>query len=216
MSTRTARRVDRTVEKMLRHSAKASGLSHGTGGTASTAAQALEHMSELQKRIARGDLTGVESLVERLKGNASEPGTRGKQQKHSKPSLRSFGMLAAGGVVAMAVLGGLFVQATAHRSHSVSGTLTLDRQALSNTDLAFQLHGAGREPIRVTTGSDGSFGIESIEAGEYAVFLSPSDSGIKLPKKYLSPKTTPFRIKVTQDLSGLRMTAVSEKSRRGR
>ncbi|MFM7033888.1 MAG: hypothetical protein ACKOYJ_01665 [Planctomycetia bacterium] len=216
MSTRTARSVDRTVEKMLRCSAKASVVNHGTGGTASTAAQALDHFSEIQKRIARGDLTGAESLVERLKGNASGPQTQGKQQKQSSSSLRSFAMLVAGGIVAASVVGGFLVQATARRSHSVSGTLTLDRNALSNVDLAFQRHGTGHDPIRVTTGSDGSFTIESIQAGEYAVFLSPSEPGVKLPKKYFSPQTTPFRIHVSQDLSGLRMVALSEKKRHGR
>ena len=65
MATRTARSVDRTVDKMLRQMAQSSKAAAGSSASSSTAAQALEQMAQIQKRIARGDTDAAQFLIER-------------------------------------------------------------------------------------------------------------------------------------------------------
>lgn len=222
MASRTTRSVDRTVQKMLRRMDQASAAAVHAGASASTAAHALKHMAEIQKRLTRGDLDGAQKLAEKVANRHDHVDARGglsARASKGSPSVRwsrsVVGMLAAGGIAATVLVGSVFAQTFARRSHSVSGVITLDRQPLSNIELTFLPWPEVREPVRVMTSEKGTYSIESLPAGEYVIFMSPSDSNVKVPKKYLSPRTTPFRLKLIRDLSDLRMAAVSGKPKRG-
>jgi hypothetical protein len=221
MATRSARSVDRTVDQMLRQMAKTSKAGAGSSGSSSTAAQALAQMAEIQKRIARGDTDAAQFLIER----ASRPKTAeglAEDRREKLEALKSQAatngglgssknLLAAiaGGAALLLVVGVVGISSL-FAGHSVAGSVMLDRKPLSKIEIAFHPKSGDGQPIRVTTCERGTFKIGSLPAGEYAIFVSPSDLDIKLPRKYLSPETTPFRLKLTKDRSDLRMLAVSE------
>lgn len=221
MATRTARSVDRTVDKMLRQMAQSSKAAAGSSASSSTAAQALAQMAEIQKRIARGDTDAAQFLIEKASQPKSVEGAvedrREKLQALKSQAAANSGlgspknMLAAiaGGVSLLLVLGIVGISSL-FAGHSVSGSVMLDRKPLSNVEIAFHPKSGAGEQIRVRTCPRGTFKISSLPAGDYAIFVSPSDSELKLPKKYLSPETTPFRLKLTKDRSNLRMLAISE------
>lgn len=222
MDSRTTRSVDRTVQKMLRRMDLASTVAASNGASASTAAHALKHMSEIQKRLTRGDIDGAQKLAEKVAVRddtvGSKQGTIRRPLRDSSTPRRPLSfvaMIAAGGIAATLLVGSVFAQTFARRSHSVSGIITLDRQPLPNVELTFQRWPEDREPVRVMTSEKGRYAIEALSAGEYVIFVSPGDSGVTVPKKYLSPRTTPFRLKLARDLSDLQMLAVSGKPKRG-
>jgi hypothetical protein len=224
MATRTARSVDRTVDKMLRQMAQSSKASAGASGSSSTAAQALAQMAEIQKRIARGDIDAAQFLIEKAKQPKTAEGlAEDRQEKLEalKSQAAANGGLGnsknlmaaiAGAAALLLVLGGFGISAL-FGGHSVSGTVMLDKKPLSRVEIAFHPKSGGGEPIRITTCERGTFKINSLPAGDYAIFMSPSDIDVKLPRKYLSPETTPFRLKLTKDRSNLRMLAESDSTR---
>lgn len=217
MSTRTARSVDRTVQKMLRQMEAYTATPTISGGSAATAAQALAQMAEIQKRIARGDTDAAQFLSARLaESKASEegPGAARIGGTNNGTSASHFPMAACAaiaGVAALLLVGLCVGFSSLGSSHSVSGTVMLDKEPLSNVELAFQPKSGSGDPIRVTTTDQGTFSIDSIPAGDYAIFLSPGGTSPKVPKRYLAPESTPFRLKLTKDRSDLRMIASSGK-----
>ena len=224
MATRTARSVDRTVDKMLRKMAQSSQAAANSSASSSTAAQALAQMAEIQKRIARGDTDAAQFLIEKASQQKTAEGLA-EDRREKLAALKSQAaangglgssknLLAAiaGGAALLLVLGAVGISSL-FAGHSVSGSVMLDRKPLSNVEIAFHPKSGDGEPIRVTTCERGTFKISSLPKGDYAIFVSPDDSDLKLPKKYLSPETTPFRLKLTKDRSNLRMLAVSEPQR---
>jgi hypothetical protein len=221
MATRTARSVDRTVDKMLRQMAQSSKASAGASGSSSTAAQALAQMAEIQKRIARGDTDAAQFLIEKATQTKTAEGIAGdrreklealKSQAAAKAGLgNSKNLIAAiaGSAVLLLLLGGVGISSL-FSGHSVSGTVMLDRKPLAQVEIAFHPKSGVGEPFRITTCDRGTFKINSLPTGDYAIFVSASDMDMKLPKKYLSPETTPFSLKLTNDRSDLRMLAVSD------
>lgn len=224
MATRTARSVDRTVDKMLRRMAKSSNASANSSGSASTAAHALAQMAEIQKRLARGDTDAAQFLIEKaseaktaegLVDNRREKLQALKSQAAANGALGSSKNLLAAiaGSLSLLLVLGLVGVSLLFTGHSVSGSVTLDSTPLSRVEIAFHPKTGDGDPVRVTTCERGTFKISSLPTGDYAIFMSTSDLDRKIPKKYLSPETTPFRLKLTKDRSNLRILAVSEPQR---
>lgn len=211
MSTRTARRVDRTVEKMLRRMGPSAQVSLDSSGSASSAAQALAQMAEIQKRIARGDVDGAKKIASQGIGSAPAETSTAVRGKPHAPKAQKGVLAMIAGTASLLLVGGALCLASFRSGHSVSGTVMLDREPLPQVELAFQLKNSDREPIRVMTSEQGTFSVKSLPPGDYAIFLSSADSAAKLPKRYRTPEATPFRLKLTKDRSDLRMLAVSGK-----
>jgi hypothetical protein len=223
MATRTARSVDRTVDKMLRQMAQSSKATAGASGSSSTAAQAIAQMAEIQKRIARGDTDAAQFLIEKAKQPKTAEGLaedRREKLEALKSQAAANGGLGnsknlmaaiAGGAALLLVLGGFGISSL-FAGHSVSGTVMLDSSPLSKVELLFHPKSVDVEPIRVTTCPRGTFKLDSVPAGDYAIYVSPDNLDVRVPKKYLAPDTTPFELKLNRDRKNLRMLAVSEPS----
>jgi hypothetical protein len=202
---------------MLRQMASQPVAPSVSGGSAATAAHALAQMAEIQKRIARGDTDGAQFLSAKLaesRAAADASGATGTTDEKSLATTKGVPnalWAAIGGVAVMLLVAALMVFNSSDSRHSISGTIMLDRQPLPNVEIAFQLKSGNGDPIRVTTTERGTFSIDAIPAGDYAIFLSPTESSSKVPKRYLTPESTPFRLKLTKDRSDLRMIASSGK-----
>jgi hypothetical protein len=228
MATRTARSVDRTVDKMLRQMAQSSKASAGASGSSSTAAQALAQMAEIQKRIARGDTDAAQFLIEKAAASkaAEDEATVDEMRKSlraardRKAVSQSTGLskngLVIGACVGLACLLAAFVTAGSFGTagHSVAGTIYVDQQSVSDLELVF--HSVSRSDVRVKikTAADGSFTVESLPAGDYKIILLPRDAAHGIPKHYSSPISTPLRLKLHEDTSDLTMNVASEKKTR--
>lgn len=217
MASRTARSVDRTVDKMLRQMAQTARPSAGSAGSASSAAQALERMAEIQKRIARGDMEAAQFLTDQAikQAEAEEsPEVRREKlralqaEKEKTAGPKSTILAAIAGVAVVVLAGGALAFSSIGSGHSVAGTVTLDQKPLPMAEVIFHPKSGGGEPTRATTGDRGTFRIRSLPPGEYAIVLASTDSG-KIPKKYLSPESTPFALKLSYDRQNLRMVASS-------
>lgn len=115
------------------------------------------------------------------------------------------------------VLGGAFLTLArgGSSSHSVAGTVLMGKTPLAQARLAFHraAGGAGFEPLLISTGQDGSFrnpDDRPLPAGLYSVVIdSVGGAGPQrapaVPALYRDPATTPLRVLVTEDLSGLRL-----------
>lgn len=218
MATRTARSVDRTVEKMLRQMAHSPKASAHASASSSTAAQALAQMAEIQKRIARGDTDAAQFLIAKA-SQSGVPEASGdtrqaqlqalKAQAAQKAAPRAGILAAIGAGAATFLVAGVFAIFSHVGGHSVSGTVMLDQKPLAKVELTFHPKFGDGEPLRITTCERGTFRIESLPPGNYSIFVSPRDLHVKVPKKYLAPETTPFTLKLTKDRSNLRMLAES-------
>jgi len=220
MAPQTARSVDRTLKKMMRRATRpASPVSSAAHGSVNSAAQALANMAELQKRQSRGQ-TGVDlvPVAKPLISPQFATATTGPATGISNggapapaAAVRRLGVTALVGacvtaaVVAMAAVW----MASVGSSHSVAGTVMLDRQPLANVEVSFHPKTNEAPPTRVTASASGGFRVASLPAGEYAIVLSSPDATTKLPRKYRSPESTPFRLKLTKSRSDLRMLASS-------
>jgi hypothetical protein len=215
MATRSARSEERVVRKMLRQVAARSSKSGEVGGSAATAAQALAHLVDAQTRMSRGDtdFSPRESPLATHAQAASVVAAPGKGLPtvvHAAKRRSGWvGPVVAVASAALLVVGASLGASAWNSRHSVSGTLMLDREPLSQVELAFQPKAGTGEPIRVVTSVNGTFSIPSLPAGDYAIFVSPSAASPKVPKRYLAPESTPFRLTLTRDRSDLRMIASS-------
>ncbi len=177
-------------------------------------------MAEIQKRLGRGE-TGVdlapvsEPLVPpRFADAATVPAASSlKSAGESTPAtpVRRPGVTAM--VVACVTASAITVAAvwmmSAGSGHSVAGTVMLDRQPLANVEVSFHPKTNEAPATRVMASASGGFRVASLPAGEYAIVLSSPDAATKVPRKYRSPESTPFRLKLTKSRSDLRMIASS-------
>lgn len=221
MATRTARSVDRTVDKMLRKMAQSSQTAAGSSASSSTAAQALAQMAEIRKRIARGDTDAAQFLIEQASQPKSAEGLaedRREKLEALKVQAAANGGLGSSKTLLAAIAGsvglllvlGVVGASSLFAGHSVSGSVMLDSEPLSKVEIAFHPKSGDGEPIRVMTCERGTFTIRSVPSGHYTIFVTPDDLGVKIPKKYLAPDTTPFELKLNRDRTNLRMLAVSD------
>lgn len=224
MASRTARSVDRTVDKMLRQMAQTARPSAGSAGSASSAAQALERMAEIQKRIARGDMEAAQFLTDQaIKQAEAEESPevrreklRALQAEKEKAVWWKSPALLGSAIVAGVLVLGLALVATRSGGHAVNGRVFVDERAARDVDLVF--HSLSRSDVRVKirTSEDGSFAVDSLPPGDYKVLVMPSDGSQQIPRKYASPISTPFRLKLHEDTSDYTMSVASEqKTRQG-
>jgi len=101
-------------------------------------------------------------------------------------------------------------------SHTVAGTVLLDRRPLGDVEVAFHPDAeSGAAPVRARTTPKGSFEIKGLPTGAYKVTLNPvGESDAPVPATYKHPDSTVFRVTVGQDLSNITMYAVGEPKRR--
>lgn len=220
MSSRTARSVDRTVEKMFRQMAHSSKGVADTNNSSSTAALALERMAEIQKRIARGDTDAAQFLAERVikQAEAEEPSDVRREklralkaEKQSNTSLSKPLLMTVAATIALLIGGGAFAFSSIGSGHSVAGTLTYDQKPLAGAEVIFQPKSGGAAPMRSITNDRGMFRVGGLPPGDYSIFLVSADP-VKLPKKYLSAESTPFKLRLTHDRRDLRIMAASGKA----
>jgi len=230
MATRSARSVDRTVDKMLRQMAKSSKATVDASGSASTAAHALAQMAEIQKRIARGDSDAAQFLIAKASTSQQPAGdssvdTLRKSMREAKARKLAdkkmglpthsilFGAVAVLSCLAVIVLA---VARPGGEGHSVAGRIFIDEQSAGDLELVF--HSLSRSDIRVKirTELDGSFLVTSLPAGDYKIVLLPQTASHTIPKHYSSPISTPLRLKLHEDTPDLSMNVASDrKSRQG-
>lgn len=87
--------------------------------------------------------------------------------------------------------------------HEVSGKSTLAGKPLGRVSLRFT---CGDQSYSAVSSVDGSFKIKGLRPGLYSVFVWPGESGVKIPKRYLSPATSPLRFEVLEDLQGMQIS----------
>ena len=116
------------------------------------------------------------------------------------------------GVLAAAVVR---LSRTGESSHSVAGTVLVGKAPLARASISFhRAGGEGFEPVTLTTGQDGGFRIpdeQPLPSGLYAIVVNAVAGGSTaaagaIPAEYRDPATTPLRVLVTENLSGLRLS----------
>lgn len=114
------------------------------------------------------------------------------------------------------VLGGavMTLSRTGKTFHSVAGTLLVGKAPLARASISFhRANGEAGEPVTLTTGQDGGFRIpdeQPLPSGLYAIVVNGVAGGktpgaTVVPAAYRDPATTPLRVLVTENLSGLRL-----------
>lgn len=214
MTTRTSRSLQRTNERMLRKLTVAAPSPTVASATASTAAQAIDRIAEIHKKLARGDAEAAQSLAQQGINSSSTkgPASSSKTGTPSRTRKRAI-VIAVGSATVVCLLLGMISVASFQGGHSVSGTVMLNQEPLPSVELAFQLKNGTGLPVIVTTGVKGEFNVGSLPAGEYAIYLKSTDESLSVPKKYQTAESTPFSLSLTKDRSDLRMLAVSEKKK---
>lgn len=221
MATRSARSVDRTVDQMLRQMAKTSKAGAGSSGSSSTAAQALAQMAEIQKRIARGDTDAAQFLIDKVTANVEvteNPKIPLEKLRALRPKKNQFAwrntsvLIATFSVffVLIGIVGGYFVS---RGGHSVSGKVLFNNEAARSVELVFYSISQGNVRITTLTEHDGAFTVASLPAGDYKVFLNKAAD---VPQSYLSPLSTPLRLKLHDDLENVTFSVSSSKKRGNR
>jgi hypothetical protein len=199
-----------------------------SSASSSTAAQALEQMAQIQKRIARGDTDAAQFLIEKasvsqqpdgqssvesLRKSMREAKARNAASESAGFSKQTWLVGAAAALVCLAVA---ILAATGLGSagHSVAGRIFVDEQSAGDLELVF--HSLSRSDVRVKikTELDGSFVVESLPAGDYKIILLPQNASHAIPKHYSSPISTPLRLKLHEDTSDLMMNVASERNTR--
>jgi len=115
------------------------------------------------------------------------------------------------------VLGGAVVSIAmrAPSLHTVAGVVIFGKLPVPQARISFHQLGsaaADAQPLALTTGKDGSFRTAdepAIAAGLYAVTVDAVPRGVKglpsIPATYRDPATTPLRVHVTENLTGLKL-----------
>ena len=120
------------------------------------------------------------------------------------------------GAVAVVLGGAVFsMSMRAPGLHSVDGLVLFGSVPVPQSRISFHLIGpaaADAQPLAFTTGKDGSFrseGEPAIPAGLYAVTVDAVPRNVKalppIPTTYRDPGTTPLRVQITENLSGLKL-----------
>jgi hypothetical protein len=120
------------------------------------------------------------------------------------------------GFVAAVLGGGVWtLAASGSTSHTVAGRLLVGKTPLPHATISFHRAGGGGtgEAVSLTTGPDGSFQSpveQPLPAGLYAVVVDGVRAGktgraAHVPSPYRDRETTPLRVLVTENLSGLQL-----------
>jgi hypothetical protein len=120
------------------------------------------------------------------------------------------------GIIA-AVLGGAVVTLAGGRaaSHTIAGVVLVGKVPLPHATISFhRANGGGVQPLSFTTGQDGRFQSPEdrpLASGLYAIVVDGVASGgkpgkrLSVPAIYRDAATTPLRVLVTENLSGLQL-----------
>jgi len=113
-------------------------------------------------------------------------------------------------VVTVALGGAVWRLASAGDArHTVSGRVLLGKTPLRNAGITFHAaSGGSQDPVSLTTGPDGSFQLaedQPLPAGLYAVVVDGGGRGVVVPASYRDPGTTPLRVLLTENLTGLQL-----------
>lgn len=196
----------------LRHQA-----ANASTATATAAEDALQYV--LEKRLRKRE--GREPPVRpRAPLGAHAPVLQGRSGPGAGVSLHRWGgpqwlVRVAVFCLLTAVIGGsvLRVVWVGGGSYAVAGVVLLAGKPLPNATLAFYQSADASLPAerKVVTGADGRFqsaADDPLKAGMYAVVVEavPSGRGTgAIPAIYRDPATTPLRMQITENLSGVRL-----------
>jgi hypothetical protein len=89
--------------------------------------------------------------------------------------------------------------------HAVSGMAKLGARSLGRVTIKFEMIGGSGCSRVILTGTDGKFSLKGLHSGIYAISVRPGESGLILPKEYLSTETSPLRFEIREDLSGMQV-----------
>ena len=193
-----------------------------TTATSAAANDAIQQILDARRRrhkygqepeIRQSALGGaVEEAVELVRGSVSRLGV-------VRWTVAAIVLTAVGGTLLAAAL-----QARSAPRHSVAGTALINGKPLGRVTLVFHAqHGeAQAEPFSqsVFTADDGTFQIVpsvGIPAGSYAVVVQGGASALRgtarkttsVPPKYRDPSTTPLRVEIAGDATGLQVVVQS-------
>lgn len=178
---------------------------------AKVALSALADMKTIEKvRSGGGD---VEHVCERLTRKGDRRTDRAERPVATSTG-RSAGtrvMVVAGVALALTVVAGVFAVRGMSRSHSVAGTIRLEKKAIPNAKVVFHALPSGKAVGETTTTETGSFKLDAISPGVYRVTVNGMAGGkTPVPAAYTSPDSTPFQLIVRQDIRDVAMIAVRE------
>lgn len=187
MTPRSSRRERVAVAAVMRTAARDSQPAYGSGAA-------------VQRSVsARGRSTS-------RKPSRTNPST-------AAPSSRSTPVVwlaaATAGLLGTLVAGGVLLASRLDSTHSVAGTLLLDERPLTGVEVAFQRK-HGPDVFRARTGDRGAFRVDDLPPGDYVILVVPADASVRVPMRYLSAESTPFRLNLSKDRSDLRMLAFSK------
>lgn len=181
--------------------------------SARVADRAIANMKSIDRRRDRGqdvDDVVIAKLSRQLNPSASQSSEGDAERGRGMPVWAVPAGLA--GVAALLVA----IAAFGFSSHTVNGTVLLDRRPIADVEVAFHPDaGSGTAPVRAFTTAKGAFEVKGLATGVYKVTLNPvGESDARVPAPYKHPDSTVFRVTVGQDLSNITMYAVSEPKRR--
>lgn len=175
--------------------------------TSAAADEALQHLLDRRLRKREGRLPPP-SRQAAVRGGSAPVAASGNRFGSPQWLLRA-GVLGFVAVVLGFAL--LTLAGGGATSHTVAGRVLLGKNPLRNATISFhRASGAAHEPVSLTTAADGSFRIEadrSLTAGLYAVVVNGAGVGkaAVVPAPYRDPGTTPLRVLVTENLTGLQL-----------
>lgn len=208
MSVSKSRSSDRAYEIMLKRGLSKKKAQQGSG-TSLAASKAIDNMATVTKRVKRGDGVDADFLAT-LSGTTHPAGAGSTAPKPPTSALVRFGGVAAC-VVAMVAVIGLSATMLSTTSHTVSGTLLLDRKTLPGVTLVFHPVAMDGKTVSVMTSEKGEFIVTELPEGKYKVAVDASESATVIPEAYRSPQSTPFSLQVQKDLANLRLFAVGRR-----
>ena len=184
-----------------------------TTATSSAADDAIRQLVDRRRRRNRGE-PEPEPRPSPLGGAISSvsAGLAGSIEQFGLPQwlLRAFVLAAV-----VLVLGGAAFSLTmrAPSMHTVDGCLLVGSVPVPQSRISFHsVAAADAEPLSFTTASDGSFrsaAEPAIPSGLYAVTVDAVPRNAKgvppIPKTYRDPSTTPLRVLISEDLTGLKL-----------
>jgi hypothetical protein len=178
---------------------------------AKVALSALADMKTIEKvRSGGGD---VEHVCERLtrKGDRRKDGVERPVAPATGRPAGTLVMVVAGVALAVTVVAGVFAVRGMWRSHSVAGTIRLEKKPIPNAKVVFHALLSGDPVGETTTTETGSFKLDSLSPGVYRVTVNGVAGGkTPVPAAYTSPDSTPFQLIVRQDIRDVAMIAVRD------
>jgi hypothetical protein len=169
--------------------------------TSAAADAALDYMLDRRLRRREGRSPPPRRQVAGGGGSVASPGEFGSRLWLVRAGFLVFLALVLGAAVLTVVPAGA-------SSHTVAGRVLCGKQPLRHATIVFhRANGGDDEPVSLTTGADGSFRIEEdrpLPAGLYAVVVAAAPAA-RVPPPYSAADTTPLRVLVTENLSGLQL-----------